>query len=64
MLTNLYITYNHRINSNVRALPNENLLTLLYNSLIHHRNIYIAILMIAIGYVYIWRKEYFFSNFQ
>ncbi len=64
MVTDLYITYNHRINSNVRTSSNGYFLTSLYNSLIYHRNIYITILMIAIGYVHVWRKEYFFSNFQ
>ena len=64
MLTYLHITYNHRIDSNVGALSNGNLLTLLYNSLIYHGNIYIAILMITISYVHIWRDEYFFSNIQ
>ena len=64
MLTDLYITYNHRINSNVRTFSNRNHLTSLYNSLIYHRNIYIAILMVAISYVHIWREEYFLSNIQ
>lgn len=64
VLTYLHITYNYRINSNVRALSNGNLLTLLYNSLIYHRNIHIAILMITISYVHIWRKKNFFPNFQ
>ena len=64
MVTDLYITYNHRINSNVRTSSNGYFLTSLYNSLIYHRNIYITILMVAISYVHIWREEYFFSNFQ
>ena len=45
MVTDLYITYNHRINSNVRTSSNGYFLTSLYNSLIYHRNIYITILM-------------------
>ena len=64
MVTDLYITYNHRINSNVRTSSNGYFLTSLYNSLIYHRNIYITILMVAISYVHIWREEYFLSNIQ
>ena len=64
MTANSYIPHNHRIDSDVRTASNGNFLTLLYNSLIYHRNIYIAILMVAISYVHIWREEYFLSNIQ
>lgn len=58
MLTDLYIAYNHSVDSNVRTLSNGYFLTSLYNSLINHWNIYVAVLMITISYVHIWRKEY------
>lgn len=64
MLPDIYITYNYRIDSDVRTASNGNFLTLLYNSLIYHRNIYTAILMITISYVHIRREEYFLSNIQ
>jgi len=64
MLSYLHIAYYHCIDSNVRTFSNGYFLTSLYNSLINHRNIYIAILMITIGYVHIGRKENFFPNFQ
>ena len=64
MLPNFHIAYYHRIDSNIRTFSNGYFLTSLYNSLINHRNIYIAILMIAISYVSIWREEYFLSNIQ
>ena len=64
MLSYLHIAYNHSVDSNVRAFSNRNLLTSLYNSLVNHGNIYIAILMITISYVHIWREEYILSNIQ
>ena len=64
MLSYLHIAYNHSIDSNVRTFSNGYFLTSLYNSLINHWNLYVAILMITIGYVHIGRKENFFSNFQ
>ena len=53
MLTDFHIANDYCIDSNIRAFSNGNLLTSLYNSLIKHRNIYIAILVIAISYVHI-----------
>ena len=64
MLPNFHIAYYHRIDSNVRTFSNGYFLTSLYNSLINNRNIYITVLMVAICYIHIGRKEYFFSDFQ
>jgi len=64
MSANPHIAYNHCIDSNVRTFSNGYFLSSLYNSLINHWNIYVTVLMITIGYVHVWRKEYFFSNFQ
>lgn len=64
MLPNFYIAYNHCIDSDVRTFSNGYFLTSLYNSLIDHRNLYVAVLMIAVGYVHIWREKDFLSNFQ
>ena len=64
MLPNFHIAYYHCIDSNVRTFSNGNSLTSLYNSLINHRNLYVAVFMITISYVHIWREEYFLSNFQ
>lgn len=64
MLTYLHISYDYRIDSNIRAFSNGNLLTSLYNSLINHWNIYVAVFMVTIGYVHVWREKDFLSNFQ
>ena len=64
MFTYLHIAHNYRIDSNIRAFSNGNFLTLLYDTLINHRNLYIAVFMVTVGYIHIWREKDFLSNFQ
>ena len=64
MITNFHIVYDYCINPNIKFLSIVHYLTPLYNLQINHRNIYTVILLIKIIYVYIRRKQQFFSIFQ
>lgn len=64
MITNSHNVYDYCINPNIKFLSIVHYLFPLYNLIINHRNIYTVILLIKIIYVYICRKQQFFSIFQ